>query len=827
MLCPTGSPKVVGGAERLWAGTVGAINELSEHRAEIVEVLAPESSFAELVESYSRFSALDLDHFDMVISGKYPAWMVRHRCHVVYMCHVLRGLYDTYPSAWPISARPVSASGRDLLRALTELAPAEPGARAEVLAAAIQFAQTVPGDHPDHGFPAPLSRAFVHWLDRDAMHSSRIAAHLAISRTVACRVGYFPADVDVKVVVPPSQLKRVDVERPQAGGRPFFFTASRLDGPKRIDLIIDAMRHVASPVELHIAGTGPLESALRQRARSDDRIRFLGRVSDEELAAEYAGCLAVPFVPKDEDLGLITLEAQMAAKAVVTCTDSGGSVELVEHLVDGLVVEPDARSLGSALSMLANDGSMAATMGARGRVRAATITWHPVVDALLEPFRHPSSPASEASRPQVIALSTYAAHPARHGGQVRLARLLGRLAERADVHLVCLATPGATSGWVSPGFWQSVVDTSVDGQTLEARLGLHIGVPTGDIVAALTVECADVLRTIVHRADAIVLEQPYLFPAVRASGSQVPIVYDAQNAEWILKQSMYPATPAGRALADAVADVEGACVRAADLIVAVSSEDLDLLRSLNGSLGEQVVVFNGADVVNTAFVTGDERRRRRVEYLMALAAGGWDHGTRHVALFVGSAHPPNLDAAARVVAAAAQMPDVLFVLVGSHADALIGLPMGPNVLARGMVDTDEFTWLLSLCDVALNPMATGSGTNIKMIDYFAAGAPVVSSSVGARGLPVVDHQHLRLADDDLVAVIRDLVDDGGAADRMAATARDAAAVFDWGRLGDAFAEAVMSVIASGGLHPSDGTSRSLQSVPRMQMSSNNSGEFRS
>ena len=32
----------------------------------------------------------------MVISTKYPAWAVKHRCHIVYLQHTLRGLYDTY-----------------------------------------------------------------------------------------------------------------------------------------------------------------------------------------------------------------------------------------------------------------------------------------------------------------------------------------------------------------------------------------------------------------------------------------------------------------------------------------------------------------------------------------------------------------------------------------------------------------------------------------------------------------------------------------------------------------------------------------------------------
>ena len=63
-----------------------------------------EQRFADLVASYEAFARLDLGHFDVVISGKYPAWMVRHPRHLVYMLHRLRGLYDTYPAGMPTQA---------------------------------------------------------------------------------------------------------------------------------------------------------------------------------------------------------------------------------------------------------------------------------------------------------------------------------------------------------------------------------------------------------------------------------------------------------------------------------------------------------------------------------------------------------------------------------------------------------------------------------------------------------------------------------------------------------------------------------------------------
>jgi glycosyltransferase involved in cell wall biosynthesis len=48
--------------------------------------------------------------------------------------------------------------------------------------------------------------------------------------------------------------------------------------------------------------------------------------------------------------------------------------------------------------------------------------------------------------------------------------------------------------------------------------------------------------------------------------------------------------------------------------------------------------------------------------------------------------------------------------------------------------------------VAVVPLLTGSGTRLKILEAWAAGVPVVSTSVGAEGLPVEDGETALLAD---------------------------------------------------------------------------------
>jgi len=48
--------------------------------------------------------------------------------------------------------------------------------------------------------------------------------------------------------------------------------------------------------------------------------------------------------------------------------------------------------------------------------------------------------------------------------------------------------------------------------------------------------------------------------------------------------------------------------------------------------------------------------------------------------------------------------------------------------------------------VAVVPLLAGSGTRLKILEAWAAGLPVVSTTVGAEGLPARDSEHLLLAD---------------------------------------------------------------------------------
>jgi len=93
----------------------------------------------------------------------------------------------------------------------------------------------------------------------------------------------------------------------------------------------------------------------------------------------------------------------------------------------------------------------------------------------------------------------------------------------------------------------------------------------------------------------------------------------------------------------------------------------------------------------------------------------------------------------------ARWPDLIWRLVGKNPGAVRGLVADdPRIELHGPVDDAVIE--LSRGGIAVVPLLAGSGTRFKILEAWAAGLPVVSTTVGAEGLPVAHERELLLAD---------------------------------------------------------------------------------
>jgi glycosyltransferase involved in cell wall biosynthesis len=180
---------------------------------------------------------------------------------------------------------------------------------------------------------------------------------------------------------------RVDAIR-QATRGPRLLFVGRLVYYKGLHVLLEAAK--AWPGTVLIAGDGPLESALRAQAATRGlgaRVKFLGRVSDEDLPAYYqaSDAFVLPSIARTEAFGVVQVEAMAAGLPVVSTRLPTGVPWVNQDGVSGLVVPPDdAPALGAALGRLAVDATLRQRL-AEGACRRASAVFSR--DRMIRAFR--------------------------------------------------------------------------------------------------------------------------------------------------------------------------------------------------------------------------------------------------------------------------------------------------------------------------------------------------------------------------------------------------------------------------------------------------------
>ena len=131
-----------------------------------------------------------------------------------------------------------------------------------------------------------------------------------------------------------------------------------------------------------------------------------------------------------------------------------------------------------------------------------------------------------------------------------------------------------------------------------------------------------------------------------------------------------------------------------------------------------------------------------------------DFAKREGLLFVGGfAHPPNADAVLWFAKEIfpyirEQLPDIKFYVVGSKVtDEIKALEQpGNGIIIKGFVSEEELANLYASCKVVVVPLRYGAGVKGKVVEAIYNGAPIITTSTGAEGIPQVE-QVLEVEDD--------------------------------------------------------------------------------
>jgi glycosyltransferase involved in cell wall biosynthesis len=334
------APFVRGGAELLADWLDDRLRDAG-HESQVIRIPFSWRTPQRVMESMLAVRLIELHEADRVIALKFPAYYVRHENKVLWLLHQFRQAYELRETEYDaLGSSPRSAA----------------------VAQAIKEADT-----------RLLGEA------RALFTNSRIVRE-RLTRTTG---------LDAEVLYPP--LGDESGFRCESFGD-YVFCPARLSAAKRQMLLVEATARTRSGVRLVIAGPPDdprdlvaVERAI-ERCGVGDRVELLaGWISEERKRELFANALACAYIPFDEDsYGYVSLEAFHSRKPVITCNDSGGTLELVEDNVTGIVAEPDPGSLADAFDRLRHDPATARQMGEAGyeRMQELHISWDHVVSRL-------------------------------------------------------------------------------------------------------------------------------------------------------------------------------------------------------------------------------------------------------------------------------------------------------------------------------------------------------------------------------------------------------------------------------------------------------------
>ena len=694
------NPGQLYGAERHYVGMVQAFRKKVD--TEWIQVPISEYNWDAVLQGYLDCYQLDLSRFDVVVSTKNPTYMARHEHHVCWLLHQMRVFYDRFDDEY----------GGMPAQALAELR---------------------------------RQREVVHRLDTLGLRGVR---RIFTNGYETARRLKFYNGFDADVLHPP-----VFASGHYCGSQDYFLLPGRLHRWKRVGLALRAMQHIKANIPLLIAGTGEDEAELRRLASRDSRIRFLGFVGDAELLDLYANALGVLFVPKEEDFGYITVEAMLSSKPVIVCKDSGEPAAIVKHDESGFVVDPDPAELAHAMDTLIADRQLARKMGEAARQTAPGQSWEPIVDRLLEAafeerqaekIAAPDSVGlplllQRAQEPvRVLVTDNQVLDPAVGGARVRVKEICKELSEHFPTEYIGAYDwpgPPSTEEWPKPMWHSRVLALSPSHYKAAARLQKFV--PGGSVIdvsfswmARLSSEFIRTVHKSVEQSDVVVFTHPWVFPLAKHLLKDKVVVYDAHNFEYGLRSRLLSSSFAGRRLAANVKRVEGELVRRSNDVWVCSGEDADAMVQTYGAPRERFhLVPNCADTRLLRPASENER---------AVAKGlrGWRD--RDVAVFVGSGYGPNTEAAAFIIdKLAPAFPDMVFAIAGSVKDDYLrshSAALPPNAELLGVLSEEELYSVFAAADYGLNPVEVGSGTNLKLVQYMAAGLAIVSTETGVRGI---------------------------------------------------------------------------------------------
>ena len=356
----------------------------------------------------------------------------------------------------------------------------------------------------------------------------------------------------------------------------------------------------------------------------------------------------------------------------------------------------------------------------------------------------PSSPL------RILWLKSGPLHPLDTGGRIRTYNTLRELNKRHKVEFLALLPQGTDPAILSRASEYSVAQTWVPWRETPKRFpSLHCDLLRNLLCSSLpyvldkyrspAMTSAIVQAAQPDRCDLVICD--FLTPSVAMPPGgvlRVPTLLFQHNVESLIWKRTADNTT-GRVKSAyfrdqwrRIRDYEARVSAEFDGVITVSEEDARILREefhLKNVLG---AVPTGVDTEHFQAVQG----KRAPRSLVFLGSMDWMPNIDGVLWFTDCIFP-------RIKA---EFPDATLTIVGRNPVAAVRALAERDSQIRVTGTVDDVRPYLAEAEATVVPLRVGGGTRIKIFEAMATGIPVVSTRIGAEGLPVTDHREILLAD---------------------------------------------------------------------------------
>jgi len=290
--------------------------------------------------------------------------------------------------------------------------------------------------------------------------------------------------------------------------------------------------------------------------------------------------------------------------------------------------------------------------------------------------------------------------------------------------------------------------------------------------------------------DIIQVEQPWgviaAYAVSRLARKEQKVVYNSQNVQATVQNELARSskTEEGSGFLEVIIAhllaintqiIEGLAARLSDIVLCVSSIDKRAFMNMYGIDSDKItLVPNGTSLQKAQSASRNKELFGLDRSKLAIVF----HGTYMYA--------PNREAIRCIRNSVApyfkrHSAEVEFVVAGNEVPRC----EFDNVRCLGFVD-DIYT-LLKSSDIAIVPLKSGGGTRLKILDYFAAGLPVVTTEKGIEGIEASDQVQALIVNKtgDFIRALMYLIDDAKERERISANAfKLVKSLYDWDVIGE-------------------------------------------